>query len=181
MRFFWNSLLISKCYGDRQRSFPLETRAKGNPGVLVRHMAKSTVPSYDIVEHTADLGVRFRGRDMSELFTNGALVLTDLLVPAAIRAESARAVTVTVDGEDSVDLLVRWLGEILYLFEGESLVTVDATIETLTPFHLDAAVWTLAFHPARHEPLYGIKAVTYHQADIAEKDNALEAFILLDV
>lgn len=161
--------------------FPRTTRAVRDPDVPVRYMAKSTEPAYEIVEHTADLGVRVRGRDMGDLFSNAALVLTDLLVSTAPSTESAQPMAVSVTGADSVDLLVRWLGEVLYLFEGESLVTVEVTIERLTPVHLEAIAWTLVFHPVRHERLYGIKAVTYHQANITEKSGTLEAFILLDV
>jgi SHS2 domain-containing protein len=86
-----------------------------------------------------------------------------------------------VAGADPVDLLIRWMGEVLYLFEGESLLVTDVRIQHLTSTRLDAEVGLLPFDPKRDDPLHAIKAVTYHQAVITEKDGKWEALVILDV
>jgi len=144
-------------------------------------MKKRTAPPYGFVEHTADMGVRFCGKDMDDLFSNAAMVLRDLLVSIDSRDETPAPVAVTLTGEDPADLLVRWLGELLYLFEGDSLVTTRVTMQTLTHVELHATAWTIPFRPERHKRLQDIKAVTFHQAKIIEKDGRLEAVILFDV
>jgi SHS2 domain-containing protein len=143
-------------------------------------MGKTSVPPYEFIEHTADMGVRVRGKDEKDLFSKAALVLMDLLI-SSDPWEAPTPVGLSLSGTDSIDLLVRWLGELHYLLEGESLVTTGVRIETLTHVRLDAVAWTVPFRPDRHERRYGIKAVTYHQAAISEKGGGLEAVILFDV
>ena len=75
---------------------------------------------YKIIEHTADLGVQILGKDMKELFVNAALVLMDLLV-SFDSVDSSNELSLSLSAEDPSDLIVRWLGEILYLFHGEGL------------------------------------------------------------
>ena len=143
-------------------------------------MGKTSVPPYEFIDHTADMGVRVRGKDEKDLFSNAAMVLMDLLISPPPR-EAPTPVSLSLSGTDPVDLLVRWLGELLYLLEGESLVTIGVRIETLTRIRLDAVAMTVPFRPERHERRYGIKAVTYHQAEISERNGMLEAVILFDV
>ena len=77
--------------------------------------------------------------------------------------------------------MVRWLGEILYLFEGEKKIVTDTLINTISPSKLKATLQTIAFDPNLHEVLREIKAVTYHQIEVTEKDNRWEARIIFDL
>lgn len=140
---------------------------------------KGGVP-YTPIDHTADMGVRIHGKDRKELFENAAFALTDLLVSPG-RHGKPSPVDLSVTGEDPVDLLVRWMGEVLYLFAGESRIVADVRIETLTFNRIEAVVTVFPFDPDRDEALNEIKAVTYHQASISERDGQWEALIILDV
>jgi len=86
-----------------------------------------------------------------------------------------------VSGEDLADLMVRWLGEVLYLFEGENLVVTSIHIDSVSSSHLDAKLETVPFDPTTHEILSEIKAVTYHQIEVAEKGNRWEAKVIFDM
>jgi SHS2 domain-containing protein len=137
-------------------------------------------PFYTLIDHTADMGVRIRGETLEELFANAALAMTDLLVSQGGHRE-VMPLPVSVTGGDTVDLLVRWMGEVLYLFEGESLIVADVRIDTLACDHMEAQVWVFPFDPDRDEPVYRIKAVTYHQAGVTQSHGQWEAAIVLDV
>ncbi|MFO7784945.1 MAG: archease [Thermodesulfobacteriota bacterium] len=137
-------------------------------------------PPYTLINHTADMGVRIRGSSLKELFENAALALTDLLVSPGRHGEPA-PFPLSVTGDDPVDLLVRWMGEVLYLFEGEARIVADVRIETLTSDHIEAVARVFPFDPDRDEPLNQIKAVTYHKAGITETDGQWEALLVLDV
>ena len=141
---------------------------------------KSNKPNYSIIDHTADLGITVRGTDARDLYEQAAASLTHLMV----RINPAKEITtekLSVTGRDSADLMVRWLGEILYLFEGESKIVIHVRIDFVSSFRLEATLQTVPFDPDTDEILYEIKAVTYHQIEVAEKADHWEAQIIFDL
>lgn len=143
-------------------------------------MAAKRKRHYEIIDHTADLGMRLRGETLEELFVNAAKALMELLV-SFDPSEGAQAVPLSVSGDDTTDLLVRWLGEILYLFEGESLLITDVIIQEMRSVRVDAMLWTLPLNETPHEFLTDIKAVTYHRANVIRKGDHWEACVIIDV
>ena len=73
-------------------------------------------PEYTFIDHTADLGIKIRGTDLKDLFENAARALMHLMVRGGSRVET-KTMKLSVSGEDLADLMVRWLGEVLYLLE----------------------------------------------------------------
>ncbi|MCD6296336.1 MAG: archease [Deltaproteobacteria bacterium] len=137
-------------------------------------------PDYSIIDHTADVGITVRGTDIKNLFKEAAKSITHLMVRANPAKETG-TVKLSVEGCDSADLMVRWLGEILYLLEGENKVVTHIGIDSISPSHLDATLKTVPFDPNTDEILYEIKAVTYHQIEVAEKGDHWEARIIFDL
>ena len=136
-------------------------------------------PDYAFLDHTADLGISVRGKDLKNLFETAAKALMHLMIEGESQAKTSD-MNITVSGQDLPDLLVRWLGEILYLFEGEDLVVTSIHIDFLSLFRLDAALKTVPFDPTVHEMLSEIKAVTYHQIQVIEKNPLWEAQVIFD-
>ena len=67
---------------------------------------------FEILEHTADVGIRAFGRTLPELYGNAARGMLEVLLdPASV--QPAEEETVAVAGADAVDLLIVWLHEIL--------------------------------------------------------------------
>jgi SHS2 domain-containing protein len=84
----------------------------------------TTAPDYTLLDHTADLGIKVRGTDLKDLFQSAGKALMHLMVRADIPSKTT-PMKISVSGEDLADLMVRWLGEILYLFAGEKLVVTS--------------------------------------------------------
>jgi SHS2 domain-containing protein len=137
-------------------------------------------PNFTLLDHTADLGIIVSGKDLTNLFEGAAQSMIQIMVRAK-PAKKTKALKLTVSGEDLADLMVRWLGEILYLFEGENEVVTAVHIDSISPSHLDASLETVPFDLDLHEMLCEIKAVTYHQIEVAKKDDHWEAKIIFDV
>ena len=140
----------------------------------------TTAPDYTLLDHTADLGIKVRGTDLKDLFEGAGRALMHLMVKAEIPSET-HSMKISVSGEDLADLMVRWLGEILYLFAGENLVVTSIRMGSVSSSHLEATLETAPFEPEFHEVLSEIKAVTYHQIQVTEKANGWEARIIFDV
>ncbi len=137
-------------------------------------------PNFELLEHTADLGILVRGDSPERLFENAAGALIQIMVRGNPRSAPANS-RLEVEGSDLEDLMVRWLGEILYLFEGEGKVLLRATARVDSPHRLRATLETVPFDPRDHEILNEIKAVTYHQIEVKEKAGHWEARIIFDV
>ena len=143
-------------------------------------LMSTTAPDYTLLDHTADLGIRVRGTDLKDLFVSAGRALMHLMVRAEISSKTT-SMKISVSGADLADLMVRWLGEILYLFAGEHLVVTSIRIGSLSSAHLAATLETAPLEPGVHEILREIKAVTYHQIQVTETANGWEAIVIFDV
>jgi SHS2 domain-containing protein len=85
---------------------------------------------YTLIDHTADIGIRVSAPSMEGLFEEAAYALADIL--GGGNAVGGEEVMVESQGIDRVDLLVRWLQEILYLIEVKDFRLSAVTIQRLT-------------------------------------------------
>jgi SHS2 domain-containing protein len=135
---------------------------------------------YTLLDHTADLGIRIWGINLKTLFENAGTTLTHLMLRGE-SLERALPKRILLSGDDLADLMVRWLGEILYLLEGEKLVVTSIQIVDVRSSSLEAALKTVPFDPEKHEILTEIKAVTYHQIEVVQKRDHWEAKVIFDL
>src|SRR4030043_1075015 len=86
---------------------------------------------FRFLDHTADPKFQAYGRTVEEAFANAALATVALMgEPAGVEKKIDRPVD--VQGRDLEQLLVRFLGEIIYLLETRSFLVAaggDLTIE----------------------------------------------------
>ena len=135
---------------------------------------------YRIFDHTADLGVEVTGATLEELYAGAALALFDLLTDlSSVRAGVAREIVVS--GEDPAELLVNFLREILYGWNGDGFLMKSCLIREVKPRRLKALLRGEPFDPARHRIQREIKAVTYHQASVEKKGDGWVATVIFDV
>ena len=140
----------------------------------------SEKPDFTLLDHTADLGMIVRGRNLKTLFEVAARSMMYIMVKGK-PADTTRTFNLSVEGYDLDDLMVRWLGEILYLFEGEHELVTGVEITSVSHSHLDATLETVSFDTNLHEILCEIKAVTFHQIEVAKKDDHWETRIIFDL
>ncbi len=136
--------------------------------------------TYQIIDHTADLGIIVKGPDIKNLFIRAAQAITDLMVKGDISEKTAIR-DVLVEGEDFPDLMVRWLGEILYLFDGENLIVNSIKIKSISPTKLKSILTLTSFEPEYHQVIREIKAVTYHQISVDKTKDGWQAKVIFDI
>jgi SHS2 domain-containing protein len=88
---------------------------------------------------------------------------------------------VSINGSDLPDLMVKWLSELLYLFEGERLVINEIGINSMSSRNICADLKTVKFDLKCHEVLREIKAVTYHQIEVGEEKGIWRARVIFDL
>lgn len=135
---------------------------------------------YRIFDHTADLGVEVTGATLEELYAGAALALFDLLTDlSSVRAGVTREIFVS--GEEPADLLVNFLREILYAWNGDGFLMKSCLIREVKPQRLKALIRGETFDPSRHRIKQEVKAVTYHQASVEKKGDGWVARVIFDV
>ena len=145
--------------------------------------ARCTAPvDYELVDHTADLGVVLRGRDLADLLARAAAVLADLQYDPAGVAETLHR-EVCLEEPDHDVLLVRWLNELIVLREVEGFLWKGVEVEVDERGVLHATLTGERFEGTRHEPRTGLKAATYHQLRVGPAGDGvgLAARIIFDV
>jgi len=124
----------------RQRVNVDKGRIEGSHGsyldLLDFKIMNSTPLTYQI---TADLGIIVEGTDEKNLFIRAAYAMTDLMVEDDISKKTVIK-DVSLQGEDFPDLMVRWLGEVLYLFDGENLIVNSIEIKSISPIQLKSTL-----------------------------------------
>ena len=132
---------------------------------------------FEEVEHTADWALRIRGGNLSELLRNAARGMSSLLVADLTSIPVALEEQIEVEAYDAESLLVNWLGELAYRAEAEGIVFIEFDLPQVTSTHLQAVV------RGGHVPdlQKHIKAVTYHNLEIIETDDGVEATVVFDV
>jgi SHS2 domain-containing protein len=129
------------------------------------------------VEHTADWALRVRGRDLRELLVNAARGMNHLIVSDLDAVPTDVQRCVVLDAFDAESLLVEWLSELAYWAESEMLVFREFDLREVTSDRLEALVrGGHATGLQKH-----IKAVTYHDLEIVEREGGLEVTVVFDV
>jgi SHS2 domain-containing protein len=136
--------------------------------------------AFTILEHTADVGFLARGATAAELFANAARALMSIAAgPASIAPVENREVEVR--GHDYESLLVNWLSEILYLFDTGRFAAGEFEVLDVTPARLRARLHGEPRRPGDHPWRLIVKAITYHQIEVAERNGRWEGRVFVDV
>jgi len=140
--------------------------------------------NYEIIEHTADIGLNIFGKTKQELFQNAARGMFFLITGSFICPEQKNRQYWTVECEASNidDLLVSWLSELLYIHHTDFVFFDDFIINSLTRQLIQAEVWGGKMKDSSCEIEKEIKAVTYHRLRVFKNDQGLwEANIIFDI
>jgi SHS2 domain-containing protein len=135
---------------------------------------------YEIIDHTADIGLRAYGKDLKQLFTNAAVGMFGILADLKnVRAKEQLAIK--VEAPNTEELFLSWLGELLYQYNSKGIIFKEFSIETLSEKAVSAKVVGEKVDLKRHRLKTEIKAVTYHQLRVQKVKDAWQAEVIFDV
>ncbi|MCC6126352.1 MAG: archease [Pirellulales bacterium] len=135
---------------------------------------------HEIFEHTADIGLRIRAKDLESLFAEAGKALFSAIVVNPEQVRPVKEVQFAVKGTDYEELLHDWLAELLFTFHAARMVFADFTIH----FHEDGITAVGRGEPLdflRHEIDAEIKAITWHELKIEHVEDGLQAEIIVDI
>jgi SHS2 domain-containing protein len=135
---------------------------------------------FEILDHTADIGIIVYGEDLKALFENAGEaffhIITDL---RKVRRRIERRIEIRRESLDR--LMVDWLTELLYLHDVEYLLFKGFKVESVGENGLKAKVKGEPFQEGVHVIKTEVKAVTYHQIRVNQEDGGWKAQIIFDL
>ena len=134
---------------------------------------------FEIINHTADVGIVAYGADIKEAFANAAYALFSLMTDIESVGDDVRH-DVAVAADNREELLVAWLNELIYLFEVNDILFSQFDIAELGETRLKATCYGEHVDPQRHRMKAGVKAATYHMLQVEEGDGC-RVQVLFDI
>ena len=135
---------------------------------------------YTILEHPADFGIEACGATLGEAFVRAAEGLMSIIVePSSVEIRDSRELR--VQSTDVEQLVVRWLSEIVFLYDGKRFVGKEFVVKEITDTALCAAVNGECFDARRHVTCLDVKAITYHQIRVAQQDDGFLVRVYVDI
>ncbi len=135
---------------------------------------------FELIEHTADIGVRAFGSSELEVFQNAAAGMFSLIADPEL-VECRDEFDVRAEADDREALLVEWLNELLYLHESQDLLLKRFEVKKLGETELEARVCGEPIDRGRHELMRDIKAATYHMLKLKESSKGWTTEVIFDV
>lgn len=134
---------------------------------------------FEIVNHTADVGIIAYGADMSQAFANAARALFSLITELDdVEEVLHRDIELTATDEES--LLVEWLNELIYQFDTENILFKRFDIIRLDNTQLKARSYGEKVDSSKHKLKTGVKAATYHMLKV-DKGDGCKVQVLFDI
>ena len=134
---------------------------------------------FKFLEHTADVKFQAFGKTIEETFKNSALAMFNVLHKGKIK--SKKKIKITVKGRDFESLLYNFLEEFLVLFDSENffLSKIDKIKIDKKNFKLRAEV--SGDNTENYEMSTYVKAVTYNEMFISQKNGKWVAQVVIDI
>ena len=134
---------------------------------------------FEIVDHTADVGIIAYGTDIRQAFANAARAMFSLITELdEVEEIIYRDIKLTAPDQES--LIVEWLNELIYLFDTENIIFKRFDITRLNSTQLKARSYGEKVNSSKHKLKTGIKAATYHMLRI-NKGDGCRIQVLFDI
>ncbi len=154
-------------------------------GSIVPETMDTQESGYEILEHTADIGVAAWGPTVADAFAAAARGMFAIILgsdPQEWRGGGRPAtIEVEVSGDDWPALLVNWLSELLFHFEVGWFVPLSYEFQECAPPRCRARVG--GRHLERFSDVcgVGVKAVTYHQIAVQVGPSRTDVRVIFDI
>lgn len=136
--------------------------------------------SFEVFDHTADLGLRVEAESFEELLADSGRALFTVIAGDLRSIEPRDERKIEIAAEDDELLLFDWLDELLALFETERFLCREFAARRLQG-RIRAEVRGEALDVARHALEHEVKAITYHGLSVQRREGRYVAEVVVDI
>lgn len=135
---------------------------------------------WQLVDHTADVGLRIEAPTREVLFEEAAQALMALIVEDPASVEERETLDFALAADDPADLLFDWLQALLVAVELRRVLFSRFQV-TLEGRGLHASASGERIDPARHRLAHEVKAITYHALALRATRDGWLAEVVVDI
>jgi protein archease len=135
---------------------------------------------YRLMTRQSELAVKVVGDSQADLFANSAFALFDVMTDVE-KIEIKERVPLEVEGVDRDDLMVNWMRELLYLYQGSGYLLREFQVREVKDTLVKADVCGEKIDPDRHEIKKEVAAVAYHKSRMEKTGNQWTAQLIFEV
>ncbi|MBA7585851.1 archease [Candidatus Atribacteria bacterium 1244-E10-H5-B2] len=121
---------------------------------------------FEILEHTADIGIAAYGKNKREVFINVAKGMFEIIAGKNKNLKENFYDKIKLEADNLEGLLFAWLNELLYIGETRMVILNKFQIKELSDFQIKAEVEGMKINPPSVKIEKEIKAATYHRLEI---------------
>jgi len=138
---------------------------------------------FEILEHTADIGIAASGKIRKEVFINAAKGMFEIIAGETKNLKENFFDKIKLEADNLEGLLFAWLSELLYISETKLVILSKFKIKELSDFQIEAEVEGIKINPPFVKIEKEIKAVTYHRLEIKkdEESGLWRAQVIFDI
>lgn len=126
--------------------------------------------NFEIIEHTADIGIIAYGKTKEEVFVNSAKGMFYILTEEEETCKNKSSYQFKLSADTLEDLLISWLSELLYIFETKLVILNKFVLEEFSDYNLIARVYGENIGHNNKKIKREIKAVTYHYLEFKKDE-----------
>ncbi|HEX2387383.1 MAG TPA: archease [Candidatus Binatia bacterium] len=135
---------------------------------------------YKTFSRSSELAVKISGDSQAELFANSGFALFDIMTQMD-KVQDNEHLTLEVEGADRDDLMVNWMRELLYLYQGSSFLLKEVVVQEVKDTYIRGEVQGEKFDPDRHEMKREISAVSPQQGRMEKTGSQWTAQVILEL
>ncbi len=140
--------------------------------------------SYNIIDHSADIGLEIEADTVESLFESAAVGMISIIADSN-EVKSDAHFDIILSEATYEDLLVEWLKELLFIFASNNYILnkfkikveeTDSERKSLT-----AKCYGELFNPEKHPLKTEIKNVTYHKLNVSHSSSKWKGTVIFDL
>jgi SHS2 domain-containing protein len=135
---------------------------------------------YRLTTRQSELAVRVAGNSQADLFANSAFTLFDVMTDVD-KVDIKERMSLEVEGTDRDDLMVNWMRELLYLYQGSGYLLKEFNIREAKDTLVKAEVCGEKIDPDRHEIRKEIHGIAYHQSRMQKTGDQWTAQLTFEI
>lgn len=138
---------------------------------------------FEIIDHTADIGIVAYGKTKREVFINTAKGMFEIIAGENRNLKENFYDKIKLEAESLEDLLIAWLNELLYISEVKLVILNKFKIKELFDYQIKAEVGGTKINHLSIRIKKEIKAVTYHRLEFKkdEESGLWRAQVIFDI
>ena len=138
---------------------------------------------FEIIDHTADIGIVAYGKTKREVFINAAKGMFEIIAGENRDLKENFYDKIKLEAKSLEDLLIAWLNELLYISEVKLVILNKFKIKELSDGQIKAEVGGTKINHLSVRIKREVKAVTYHCLEIKkdEESGLWSAQVIFDI